>query len=311
MARKYRKLACLVKPETVYGTDAVPTGAADAMQIANVTVTPIAGTEESRDLLLPWLGHQGVILTGNYVQLEFDVEIAGAGAAGDVPGYGPLLRACGLSETVSAGVSVAYQPVSTGEESVSVYFNHDGVRHVALGARGNCQLRFEPRRIPRYRFTLMGLFGTVADQALPTADLAAFQTPVEANKANTTMTLHGIASTVAAAESLTIDMGVRIEPRFLIGAEKMELTDRQATGTAVVEATTLAVKDWFATALAATKGTLQLVHGTAAGNIVQIDAPKVQIGRPAQGETQRIVNYSLPLMLTHDNGDDEFVITVK
>ena len=306
--RKYKKLACLAKIETVYGTDAVPTGAANAIQLSDVTLTPLAGEDVSRDLLLPYLGHQGVELTGNYMQLEFAVEVAGAGSAGEVPGYGVLLRACGLSETVTASTDVVYEPVSDGEESVSIYYHHDGVRHVALGCRGNVQIEFAPRQIPRFRFRIMGLLGTVSDQALPAADLSNFQKPVLVSKAQTSLSLHG-ASRIA--ESISLDLGIQVEPRFLIGDERMQLTDRQAVGTAVVEAKSMATINWFTVAQAKTFGMLQVVHGTTAGNIVQLDAPKVQIGRPAQGQSQNILNYSLPLMLAPDAGDDELVITVK
>ncbi|WP_209007217.1 phage tail tube protein [Roseibium litorale] len=305
--RKFKKLACLAKIETVYGTDSVPV-AANAIQLTDVTLTPMAGEDVSRDLLLPYLGHQGIELTGNYLQLEFAVECAGAGAAGTVPGYGALLRACGLSETITAGVSVVYEPVSAGEEAVSIYFNQDGVRHVALGCRGTFQLEFAPRQIPRFRFRIMGLLGSISDQALPAATFTAFQKPEPVSKAKTSLSLHGAPRI---AESVSIDLGVQIEPRFLIGDERMQLTDRQSTGAAVVEAKSMATINWFEVAQAKTFGALQVVHGTAAGHIVQLDAPKVQIGRPSQGQSQNILNYSLPLMFVPDSGDDELAITIK
>lgn len=307
-SRKYRKLGVLAKIETTYGTDAVPTAAANAMQVNNATITPLAGGEEARDLMLPWLGNQGVILTGNYVQMEFSVEVAGAKAAGTVPGYGALLRACGMAETVTAGTSVAYNPISAGEEAVSIYYNVDGVRHVALGCRATVAIDLTPSRIPHFRFTVMGLLGTVTDQALPAATYGAFAVPVEASKANTTATLFARA---LVAETLTIDLSARIEPRFLIGKESMELTGRQTSGSATVEAELLAGYDWFAASRNRTKGALSIVHGKTAGNIVQFTAPRVEIGRPTQGESQGIVNYTLPLMLTPVAGNDELVITVK
>ncbi|MBO9419154.1 hypothetical protein J7481_06580 [Labrenzia sp. R4_2] len=305
--RKARKLAILAKIESTYGTDSGPAGAADAILATDVTLTPLAGEDVSRDLLLPTLGHQGIELTTNHLRLEFAVECAGAGAAGDVPAYGALLRACGLSETVTSGVSVAYQPVSEGEESLSLYFNQDGVRHVALGCRGTFQLEFAPKQIPRFRFSFWGLLGTVTDAALPAATLSGFQAPVPVSKAATSLSLFG-ASRIA--ESLSVDLGVEIVPRFLIGDERIQLTDRQVTGTAVLEAKALADTDWFAAALAKSTGALSLIHGSAAGHTVELTAPKVQIGRPAQGETDRIVNYTVPLMFLGDTGDDEIVITI-
>ncbi|MCV0424668.1 MAG: hypothetical protein K5905_04285 [Roseibium sp.] len=306
--RKYRKLAILAKIEVTEGTDSVPTGAANAIQANDVSITPIAGNEENRDLILPYLGHQGVILTGNYVQLEFSVEVAGAGAAGDVPDYGVLLRACAMSETIDAGVDVVYEPVSDGEESASVYFNQDGVRHVALGTRGNMRVEFVPEKIPRFRFTMMGQLGTISDQALPTIDLSGFQTPLPVSDANTTFSLHG---SERVTESFSLDLGQQIDPSFKIGAERMQLSDRQMTGTAVVEAEALSVVDWFAISQARTTGTCQLIQGTTAGNIVQLDAPGVEVGRPSQGQTRGVVNYSLPLIFKPSAGNDELTITVK
>ncbi len=306
--RKQRRLACLAKIESTYGTDSVPAAAANAIRLNDVTLTPLAGGEEARELMLPYLGNQGVELTGNYIQLEFSVEIAGAGAAGTAPGYGVLLRSCGLAETITANTSVEYDPVSDGEEASSIYFNQDGVRHVSLGTRGTVTMDFTPQRIPRFRFTMMGLLGTISDQSLPAPVLTGFKKPIVVSKANTTFSLHGY---TAAAESIAIDLGLSVEQRLLIGAESIEITDRQSTGTAVIPATPLATKNWFSIAQNATEGTLQVIHGTAAGNIVQIDAPAVQIGRPTQGQTQGITNYTLPLMLKPSSGDDEITITIK
>lgn len=306
--RFWRKLALLAKMEVTYGTDSVPTGAANAILATDVTYTPLEGGEESRELLLPYLGHQGIILTGLHGRLEFSVEIAGAGAAGDVPGYGPLLRACGLAETIDAGVDVQYAPVSTGFEAVSIYYNRDGVRHILVGARGNVSMDFTPQRIPRFRFTMLGLHGTVADTALPTVDHDDFQTPVTVSKANTTFSLHGYAGPT---ESVAIDLGNQVEPRLLIGAESIPIVDRKATGNAVIEAALLAGINWDGIARAHTTGALALAHGTDAGNIVQVAAPAVQIGRYSEGQTQLITNNTLPLMLQPVTGDDEILITVK
>jgi hypothetical protein len=215
-ARFLRKLALLAKIETDYGVDAVPTGMANAIQASNVTLTPIEGVEISRELLLPYLGHQGIILSGEYTLIEFDVEVAGAGAAGDVPAYGPLLRMGGMHQTIvevaTVPTQVEYNPVSGGFEAGSIYYNLDGVRHILLGARGTVTVPFVPSQIPRYRFRILGLKGTIADAALPTVDLTAFIKPVPVNKANTTMALHGW---TAIAESLELQLGNVVEPRML------------------------------------------------------------------------------------------------
>lgn len=311
MAKRFwRKLAMLSKIETVYGTDATPTGAANAILALDVTFTPLEGEEISRELLTPWMGDQGIILTGLYGRLEFSVEIAGAGAAGTAPKYGPLLRACGFAETVTALTDVEYDPVSAGFESATFWYNRDGVRHVLVGSRGTVTTEFTPKGIPRWRFNFIGLRGTAAaDAPLPAVTLTGFIKPVEVSKANTTFSLHGYAS--GPTESVSIDVGNQVEPRMLINEEACEIVDRRSRGSAVMEAALLAVKNWDAIARAGTTGALALVHGTTAGNIVEIAAPAVQIGRWSEGQTQGILNNTLPLILQPVAGNDELKITVR
>lgn len=306
-ARRWTKLAILHRTETTYGQTAavVP---ADAIIATNVSFTPIEGDEVSRDLLLPYMGQQGVILAGTYGRIEFDVEIAGAGAAGTAPKYGSLLRICGMAETTVAGTSVTYSIVESGVQSGTLHFNMDGVRHALLGCFGTVTMSFAPKAIPHYRFTITGLLGTIDDAALPAVTMTGWTTPAAVSKANTTMTLHGWPSV---AESLELDLGNTVTPRHLIGDERIMISDRKATGRAVVEATTLAQVDWFDRALKATRGALSLVHGKTPGNIVQVDCPAVQIGKPTQGQTDGLVNYTLPLSLCPVAGMDELTIVVK
>jgi hypothetical protein len=306
MARKINKLAMLVKPETVYATDSVPTGAANAIQVSNVEINPLAGNDVSRDLIKANFGHQGVILVQNHVTIAFDVEIAGAGAAGTAPAWGPIMRGCGRSEVIDAGVDVQYVPDNDSGDSVTMYYLLDGVRHIAIGGRGNVSWTLTPGQIPRFRFSMTALLGTITDEAMPAVDYSDFIRPKPVSKPNTTMSLHGWS---AIAESLSIDVANQVEPRFLIGHESVEITNRQSTGVAVVEAASLATKNWFQIAQEGTLGALAVQHGTAAGNIVEFNADAgVQIGRLTQGASQGIANYSLPLMFT---GDPDLVITVR
>ncbi|KAB2803299.1 hypothetical protein F9L06_03840 [Brucella anthropi] len=306
--RKHNKLAMLHKLETTYGEDAAP-AAANALLAANVTITPIEGQEVSRDLLLPYLGNQGIVLAGIYARVEFDLEVAGSGTAGEAPKIGSILRVSGMSETITAGQDVTYEIVEDAVESGSLYFISDKVQHVLLGGQANIAPSFAPSSIPRFRVTYLGLLGTITDvAAMPIVTNAGWTTPETVSKANTTMSLHGWPSV---AESLSVDLGNTLTPRFLIGDEKIMISDRKTTGTAVVEARSLAEVDWFNRALKRTRGALTLTHGKTAGNIVELTAPAVEVGKPSQGQTDGIVNYSLPLSLCPIEGMDELKIVFK
>lgn len=306
--RRHRKMALLHKIEAAYGTDAAP-AAADAIIATNVNITPIEAEEVSRDLLLPYMGQQGVTLEGQHAKIEFDVEIAGAGAAGTVPRYGSLLRVAGMAEVVDPGVSVTYQIVEDDTESGSLYFVSDKVQHVMLGCRSTWTASWAPKAIPRFRFSMIGMLGTITDiGAMPAVTMAGWTTPATVSKATTTMSLHGWPSV---AESLSVDFGNVLTPQFLIGDEEMMIGDRSCSGTAVVRATSLAEVNWFDRALQRTRGALTLVHGTEAGNIVELNAAAVEIGKPTQGERDGLVNYSLPLSLCPLTGMDEIELIIR
>ena len=309
MPRIFRKLAILHKMETAYGTAPTPApAAADAIIGKNVSFTPLEAGEIDRGLLLPYMGNQGVILTGKHSKLEFDIEIAGAGAAGTAPKWASLMKACGYAETLQAATSATYSIVESNVSSSTIYFEVDGVRHVMLGCRGTMSMNIVPKEIPSFRFSMTGLLGTITDQALTPVTMTGWQTPVDASLANTTMSLHGWASV---AESLSIDLGNTVTPRFLIGSESVIISDRKVTGQAVVEATSLATINWFQIALARTRGALTLAHGKTAGNIVEITAPAVEVGKISQGQTDGILNYTLPLNFVPVTGRDELTIVVK
>jgi len=112
MALLLRKRLILIETESVYGTDPTPTGV-DAVLVRDLNITPQQSDVVSRDLIRPYLGASEQLLANTRVECTFSVELAGSGTAGTAPQYGKALLACGLSETVSAGVSVTYAPVSS------------------------------------------------------------------------------------------------------------------------------------------------------------------------------------------------------
>lgn len=306
--RYWRKLAMLLKRETTYGTDAVPL-VADALVAKNVTFTPLQAEEIPRDRIVPYLGSQGTILAGEYGRIEFDLEMAGAGAKGTVAKYGTALRIASLSETITAGTKVDYAITETLPDSASLYFEHGLVRHVFLGTQANLQFDLTPKKLGNIRVSMMGLLGTISDQAsLPAVSEAGWTTPVPVSKTNTQVTLHGIPVVV---ESLQIDLGNQLTPRFLIGDERVLIPDRKTTGTIVVEANPLAEVNWFALSRARTRGVLSAIHGTVDGNIFEITAPAVEIGLPTVGQTDGVMNYTLPFECVESATLNSLKLTIR
>jgi len=305
-----RKLALLAKIETVYGTDSTPTGAANSILARNVNINPLELEEEDRNIQQPYLGNSGKIVTSFSGGIDFEVEIAGAGAAGTVPKYGPLLRGCSFAEAITAGVKVAYTLVSSGFESLVMYYNLDGARHIFTGSRGSVEMGLNAKGIPVYKFAFKGIFNQVIDAALPTAVYTGFVTPLAVGKVNTpTFTLHAYA---AVMKALSINVANQVVYRNLVNYEGVDNVDRQPVGSVEIESTLAATKAWFAIAKDKTPGALNLVHGITAGNIVQIQAPNVLLSQPKYSDVDGIVmlTANLELMPTAA-GNDELTIEVR
>lgn len=306
-----RKKLILAKVETTYGTDSTPTGAANAILTRNLSITPLAGDVVGRNLDSGNLGNELQIQVGQYVTVEFEVEVAGGGAAGTAPKYGPLLTACAFTETVNAGVSVVYAPTSTvaNFKSLTIYFHHDGQKHAVTGARGTVSCEMVPGTVPAFKFTFTGLYSAPTSTADPAMTLTGFQTPLAVNKVNTpTFSLH---STTGPMYSLSWDIANQVVYQNVVGSESVQMVDRAPVGSVVVEAPAITSKNWFTTALQSTTSSMQLVHGTAAGNIVQFDAPAVEVFSPRYGESQGVSTLEMNLSFIPNAGNDELTITVK
>jgi len=306
MALLLRKRLILIETESTYGTDPTPDGA-DAVLVRDLNITPQQSDTVSRDLIRPYLGASEILLANTRVECTFSVELAGSGTAGTAPQYGKALQACGLSETVVAATSVTYAPVSSNFDSVTIHYNIDGVRHKVTGARGTFTLNANVGEIPTIDFTFTGIYNAPDDSALPTATYANQATPLIFKNGNTDT--FSLLSYSGCLQSVNMDLGNSIVYRELIGCDKEVLiTDRSASGTVVVEAPTIAQKDYFAAALTdGTLGNLTFQHGTAAGNIVDFSSTRVDIGDVSYSDQDGIAMLNMPYTaIPSTAGNDEF-----
>lgn len=305
-----RKRTILAKIETTYGTDPTPTGAANAILVGNLNVTPLASNIVGRNVIRPYLGNAEQLVAGQHVELDFEVEAAGSGAAGTVPGYGALLRACGLSETVTASVKVEYKPVSSAFESVTIYFHNDGVLHKITGARGDLEFSLSSGQIPVFKFKFVGIYNAPTDVALPAVTLSGFQTPLVANSTNTpTFSLFG---TSAVLNDLSLQLGNQVDYITRIGSQYVQITDRKAAGQVTFEANLIATKDWFTTSLATAAVALALTHGTVAGNKVVLASSTVDLIQPTYTDNNGVQMIQMGYVLVPTTaGNDEFTLTIQ
>jgi hypothetical protein len=310
MAKLMRNMLLLAKIQPTANTDPVPTPAANSILARGIAPRPVNAEFVDRNLIRPYFGHSGQVQATNYSVIEFEVELAGAGAAGTVPKYGPLLRACGFGETVTASTKVDYAPITTAQEAVTIYCFVDGIRHIMTDCKGTVSFALDARGIPVMRYVFTGFHVAPTDTANPGgSDFSGFIAPLAVNKANTpTFTLHSVA---VKATSFNIDMANQIDYRNYIGSEAVTFTDRKPVGSATFEYDSIATKDWWTIAKNGTLNPLQMVHGTVAGNIVQLDAPKAQITSPSLTDDNGIAMLSVSLALQPNAGNDEVLLSVK
>ncbi len=108
MSSKFsRKKLLLAKIESSYGVDPTMIGA-NAMLVSNLNVTPLNASLVSRNLVRPYYGNSQNLIAEKSVQVDFQIEMVGAGSMGTAPGFDALLRACALSKsTTQASCTIA------------------------------------------------------------------------------------------------------------------------------------------------------------------------------------------------------------
>jgi hypothetical protein len=300
-----RKRLILAKTESTYGTDPTPTGSANAILVRNLEITPLQADTVTRDLIRPYLGNSDQLLAQTRVEVTFEVELAGSGTAGTAPAYGPVLKACGLSETVVATTSVTYAPVSASFSSVTIYFHNDGIRHKVTGCRGTFELNAEVGQIPVISFTMTGIYNAPTDESLPSPTYANQSAPLIFKNGNTSN--FSIFSYSGCLQSLSFQMANEVIYRELVGCTKESLiVNRAPAGDVVIEAPSIATKDFFTIATGSSTGSISFQHGGTAGNIVTFTTAQSDIANPSYSDQDGIQMLNLPYVAVPTSaGNDE------
>jgi len=210
----------------------------------------------------------------------------------------------------SIGANVGYKPVSSSFESATIYFNNDGVLHKATGCRGTFNLNCEVGQLPVVSFTMTGIYNAPTDTAAPATTYSDQATPL-IFKADNTVAVNVLGYSSACLQSVSLDMSNEIVYRELVGCTKQVLiTNRAPAGEVMIEAPTIAAKDYFTMANDDTTGLLCFQHGSTGGNIVTMVAPIVDISNPSYSDQDGIQMLTLPYVaIPSSAGNDEVVLT--
>lgn len=311
----WKSKTLLAKIESVYGTDSTPAGT-DAILTSNCQVQPYTGPTVARDFDRTTLGAQTVVNTNPQVQLTFEVEIAGSGAASTAVAWDSVIKACGFSRAQASPTSggYIYTPVSSSFPSITFYYFADGRKQAIVGARGSVAFNFARGAIPKMSFTFIGKYARPTAASPTGVDVSDFYTPLAITYTNTpTFTLGGSPLTALKAESVSFDMQNNVIARNYIGVNEIQITDRNPVGSTVMEAVLPSTKDWFAGGIESHAGVttlaMNLIHGTTAGNRIRIQAPAVQITNVTEQDSEGVLMQNCTLAYTPVSGNDEISIT--
>lgn len=320
--RLIRNTAILFKQETTYGADATPTGAANALLVSNLSITPFNAQNVDRDIIRPFLGGSEQLVGTRYVQMGFDIELSGSGAVATAPAWGPLLLSCGFAETLTATFRADYTPVSTGFKSATINWFDDGLMHKATGCRGNVMFKLGVGQRPVMSFSFTGMYATPVVATPGAVTLTAFKTPQVITDANTGDILlggthaNGTAPTIVGGQAfpsqgIEIDMGNKVDFNALLGGETVDLSQRSVTAKVMFDLDATQEAAAYAAVESNTLTTIGLQHGTVANQKVLLWMPFVQRINPTKGETngKRLVGFDLRAVPT--SGDDEIRVVTS
>ncbi len=300
----------LAEIEVSYGVDPVPLEATNAILVENIGWSNEGLRMNERPAVRQNIGMLQMVFGGTLRAITFDVELKGGGGAIDLPPeVGPLLRACGFGETINAAVDVQYAPVSTGHESVTIYYFQDGIRHILTGCVGNASFNLETGALGKISFTFTGHLISVTDVALPTGPV--YTTNVPPPLISTPFVIGGYSAIInALAFDLSNTVATPPDMSASDGYSQVRITQRDVQGSYDPEAVLIAVDDPF-TALSA--GTPLVVGtgviGSVLGNRIEFDFVRAYNKDVSPGDRDGIRTYDIPLGFAESAGDDEVNIT--
>lgn len=268
----------LVKVENPAGTDAVPVGATDAFQAIDFKWGNAgkANTDEFK-YAAQYYGARDVFNVSMARDCSFDVPVIGGGTPLGTNYPAALLalyRACGHAAVETPATDVVFTPISTAEETCSLYAYEDGLLRKMLYGRGSMKWLWAENKVPRCSVAMMGLYSTPTDAPMATPTFPVLQKPVGFGKANTVITLGALGLKCMSAE---LDGGRTNAYRRLSGVEDIIPSDLKPTVTLKFEMPTVAQKALYTELETTVEQALSIVHGTVAGNIFTMAASRAQL----------------------------------
>lgn len=297
----------LAKIEVTYDTDPTPAAADDAIAVENLE---LAWPNEvlDRDRVRVTLSPEEPVQGRKMGQLTFDVELKGSGSAGVAADWGPLVRSCGIDETIAASTSVTYDPLSSAHESCTIYAYRDGLLYKFTGCRGTMNFSFVAGQRPMMHFEMQGHCVDPIDAALPSVTIDATKPGIVVG---TSFAIGGYAAVIA---NLTVDLQNQIGPTDDIndpsGYGEFKITKRDTAGSFDPEAALIATHDFWSDWEDGTGQALTIAVSNGSGNIATFTGTNLINRELAEGDRNGVLIYEIPFTCAYSSGDDEIQLVM-
>lgn len=307
MSKLERRRIIGIKIESTPGTDSVPTASSDAILVEELAW----GLEGLRMVQRPAI--RGSIASlqqlygGSLMSVTFKVEVKGSGAAGTPPELGVALRGCSLDETIVASTSVAYAPVSSSPEYVSIYVWEDGTLQKLTGCQGMPEFSTEAGGRVMATFTFFGHFSGPTDVTFPTPSYISTVPPVALSSS---FSVGGFGAVVGTF-SFTLGNELKTPPDLNAtdGYSMIRIAGRDVNGQFDPEQPLVATADFMAMLKAGTTQALNFGPIGSAGNQLQIGMPAIAYRGLSPGIREGVQIYQLLFGAAESSGDDDVTFT--
>ena len=268
----------LAKLESSEGVDPLLDGSNVIRTSDGITVTQYDGDKitVNVDSVAPSVGPE--INKAPHTSWSFNANGSGSGAAGTPPAFGVLLQACGFVEAVESG-SVSYT-LSHNKSKTVTLVKHQGGKKIqkSHGCRG--ELSIDLSDLMKFQFAnFKGNYIRPVEGGNPSSLTYTDQAdPLPINKQNTVTVDFG--GTPLALTGGSINFGGGVSYLNIPNQELSLHGEFQPTGQLTFLMPDLSVKNFYAETEShngVTELPFSLVHGTEAGNIIEITTTRAQL----------------------------------
>ena len=172
---------------------------------------------------------------------------------------------------------------------------------------------------PILSFKFIGKYDGISAVVSPTPTYSKFKPPAVVTDANTNDLTFGCAYTTGTlgtgtaypSRGIEVMSGNDVKFTPLVGGDSVDIVQREMTGKIELELTAAQEVSLMSNVIANTTQSVGIQHGTAAGSVVILHAPTVQLLNPTKQDVdgRRMIGYDLRLVPS--TGNDELRICVR